>query len=39
MIADNPKQWSIVVNIDNMCGPINREVDFAHDKVGDSDFV
>lgn len=38
MITDQPKQWSIVVSFDNMSGPINREVDFAHDNDGDSDF-
>ena len=38
IITDEPKQWSIVVSFDNMSGPINPEVDLAHDNDGDSDF-
>ena len=35
IITDEPEQWSIVVSFDNMSGPINREVDLAHDNDGD----
>ena len=38
IITNQPKQWGIVVSFDNMSGPINREVDLAHDSDGDSDF-
>jgi molybdenum cofactor cytidylyltransferase len=38
IVTDEPKQWSIVVSFDNMSGPINREIDLAHDNDGDSDF-
>jgi hypothetical protein len=38
MITDEPEQWRIVIGFDNMSGPINRKVDFAHDNDGDSDF-
>src|SRR4029077_3232653 len=32
IVTDEPKQWSIVVSFDNMSGPINREIDLAHDR-------
>src|SRR5882724_7513342 len=38
IVTDEPKQWSIVVSFDNMSGPINREIDLAHDDGSDSDF-
>ena len=34
IVTDEPKQWSIVISFDNMSGPINREVDLAHDNDG-----
>lgn len=37
-VTDEPKQWSIVISFDNMSGPINREIDLAHDNYGDFDF-
>ena len=39
IVTDEPKQWSIVVSFDNMSGPINREIDLAHDDGSDSDFA
>jgi hypothetical protein len=38
IVTDEPKQWSIVISFDNMSGPINREIDLAHDNDGDFDF-
>jgi hypothetical protein len=38
IVTDEPKQWSIVVSFDNMSGPINREIDLAHDNDDGSDF-
>jgi hypothetical protein len=32
IVTYEPKQWSIVVSFDNMSGPINREIDLAHDR-------
>ena len=38
IVTDEPKQWSILVSFDNMSGPINREIDLAHDNNDGSDF-
>ena len=38
IVTYEPKQWSIIISFDNMSGPINREVDLAHDNDGDSDY-
>ena len=38
IVTYEPKQWSIVIDFDNMSGSINREVDLAHDNDGDADF-
>ena len=39
IVADEPKQRSIIVSFDNMSGPINREIDLAHDNDGDFAFA